>query len=334
MVHLLHRLHRGEGDAAGLALVEELGHGVGRGPLGEVDVQDVLGGVAAVPVGEDLEGRPFRRSHELDQTLPLVLLDRDDEDGAVGDVEDLPRVDEPDAEAVGHLAPVRVADEGRLQDPGDVGHLTEVDLLAHTGAFGLVEGSERGGGGGDARRERRLVAVGLQGREVLPRGCARGEIAPAPAVHRRDLLRPVPGVRTGEAERGDGAHHEVGSDGGELLGAGPARPAEGVIGDHDVGAGRELEHVGGTLGRGVVRHDGALVRVEIDEEAAGLGVGPAPERAPVPRRVALGGLDLDHVRAEVGHELGGVRDGHHLTQLQHPHAVEAVPLPVHEGSPR
>ena len=58
---------------------------------------------------------------------------------------------------------------------------------------------------------------------------------------------------------------------------------------------------------------GRLLAVRLDER-----------RSPGARLVALGTLDLDHVRAEIGERLAGRRAGEHARKLEHPHASKGA----------
>jgi hypothetical protein len=99
----------------------------------------------------------------------------------------------------------------------------------------------------------------------------------------------------------------------------------GVLGHH-VELRGEVEDELATLGSLEVDADRALVEVVAQEgrtHRAPLGVGHGRQRAAA-RVAALGVLDLDHLGAETGQELGGERQRLHLFQGQHPHPVERL----------
>src|SRR5882724_670337 len=77
------RRHRRERDAALLRGVVEFRHRLLAAPLLEEDLQGVEVLATCQPVLEELEARPLRAAHQLDELLPLVLFDAADEDPAV-----------------------------------------------------------------------------------------------------------------------------------------------------------------------------------------------------------------------------------------------------------
>ena len=94
--------------------------------------------------------------------------------------------------------------------------------------------------------------------------------------------------------------------------------------DHDVGAGGEVEDPLAPLGARVVDGGGAFRRVEEAEEDAVLaGIGRTSRRAPAPQWIAgARALDLQHVGARVGEQLGAVRSGDLGRQVEDPDAGE------------
>jgi hypothetical protein len=73
-----------------LSLAIELVHLPGAEPVVHEDLQVVHVLPANQSVLEDLLASPIRAAHELDETLPLLLLDRQREDLAVDAVGDEP----------------------------------------------------------------------------------------------------------------------------------------------------------------------------------------------------------------------------------------------------
>jgi hypothetical protein len=109
-------------------------------------------------------------------------------------------------------------------------------------------------------------------------------------------------------------------------------PCPGVLGDH-VEAGREAQHQVPPLGRLEVDAHAALAEVVAEERGADLaavGVGHRRER-PATEVPALGVLDLHHLGPEAAEELRGVREGLHLLEGEHAHAVERLARPRRTG---
>ena len=67
-----------------------------------------------------------------------------------------------------------------------------------------------------------------------------------------------------------------------------------------------------------------LLRRNVAPTVAALGVGASPGSEPRPRSPPFGDLDLHHVGAEAGEQLGGVGQRLHLLEGEHPHAVEGL----------
>ena len=118
---------------------------------------------------------------------------------------------------------------------------------------------------------------------------------------------PIP-ARPGEAEWRDRAPDEPGRIRGERFVA----EAEGIERarfraiDDNIGAGHEGAPARGVLRSGEREGDAALVRVEVGEAQAGVGVGAVvDEGAGVAGAGALGGFDADHLHPRIGEELAG-----------------------------
>jgi hypothetical protein len=77
------------------------------------------------------------------------------------------------------------------------------------------------------------------------------------------------------------------------------------------------------LGALEVGDDAAFVRIEVDEQAALLGVGLTLRKGSAPARyVAPGRLDLDDIRAEVGEHLGSESRRHALAAFNNLDRIE------------
>jgi len=70
-----------------------------------------------------------------------------------------------------------------------------------------------------------------------------------------------------------------------------------------------------------IDRDAVLVAVDADE---GRAFTADPRRADAPPDLAVGRLDLDDVRAEIGERHRADRTGEDMREIDHPHAVEAV----------
>ena len=228
-------------DPPRLALVPQPLDGVLLGPLLDEEAQHVGVLVAGLRRGEDLLRGPLGGAHQLDEALPLVLLDGDQEDEAVAAAEDLPGVERAHAEAVGVPPGIGPGDERRLQHGGDVRLAGQVDAFALPGGAGPVVGGERRRRAGDAGLQLGLVAERPQRRQLGPRRGARAEPPPATAVDDGQLGGPVAGLRVGagEPEGRDGAHHEVVPTAVERTG--------GVRADHHVGVAEQRRPGGGRV---------------------------------------------------------------------------------------
>src|SRR5437870_10966322 len=88
-----HRRDRRERDATALRRLVELRDGLLATPLLEEHLQGVEVGAARQTVREQLEARPLGVAHDLDEALPLVLLDGAQEDPAVAALHEAERLD-------------------------------------------------------------------------------------------------------------------------------------------------------------------------------------------------------------------------------------------------
>jgi hypothetical protein len=120
------------------------------------------------------------------------------------------------------------------------------------------------------------------------------------------------GPRAFQPERRDGGHDEPRiartKRGRRDTGCLQARHRQ--VGDEDVGRREQPIERPPSILAVDIEDDAALVDVEIEKQAARLGIGSAVRKwsAP-PRRVAFGAFDLDDLRAEVAEQLGGIGTG-------------------------
>ena len=191
---------------------------------------------------------------------------------------------------------------GVHQGPDHRGLLGDIEVLAETGALALAQRDADVGSGLDAGVERglrvadgnrRTVAVALQGDQAA--SGFDGEVGGG-AI----------GVRAVLAVGGDGCVDQAGELVLEVL------VAE-IVSGHEAGVGGLDQHIGGAeqgekviaLGRRIgVDYDAALAEADMGpvERAAGVGVGEGRQSA---GGGAVGRLDLDHLRAQVGEDAPG-----------------------------
>ncbi|EWS65196.1 hypothetical protein Y695_01560 [Hydrogenophaga sp. T4] len=87
----------------------------------------------------------------------------------------------------------------------------------------------------------------------------------------------------------------------------------------DIGAFDQAPHRSRALRRFEVKRHAALVAVQVQEQRTHAGMASGADPA---CRVALRGFNLDHVRAMVAKDLGGVGPHQHRAEVDHPHALE------------
>ncbi len=195
------------------------------------------------------------------------------------------------------------------------------------GRLGRAHGRQRPGRPGrprtgtDAELQRRGVEVAV------------GRHDPAPRLE-RELVAGQGRERTAEPERQD-PHHARTAGRGRRAGPLGVEQLAGVEvtgrrpDERDIGPGQHPRH------RRRRRRDAALAGGQEREQRAGIGRRPVGiGRVPTPQRVAaVRPLDLDHRRALVGQQLGGVADRDALTDLRHPQVPEPPARSLHV-SPR
>ena len=93
--------------------------------------------------------------------------------------------------------------------------------------------------------------------------------------------------------------------------------------DQNVGAGQKLLELFALRHQLQIKHDAALVGVEIAEQAALFGVRHAARKwAAPPGNVALGRLDLDYISAQGSHHLGAECGRHALSGFEYANTRE------------
>ena len=319
----------GRGDhAVGLQQLGRLVAVARGGPGADVLVQLLARGEAALGAAEALVERPVRALQRLDHAGPV---------GVVVNLEDEPVVVAGAGEDAGgsarHLAvaeragdaAVQLAVEQRGRERRDhrLPH-RDVDVGALAGEAAPFEGAQReqrgvqpdvGVGVGVAHAERRFACVADEAVEA-------GDAADGGAVGAEAGVDPVlPGKRLRD-------HDDVRPQLAQLLVAEAEpgqRPGPPVL-DQDVGVRDDA-----------AQHLAALVRLEVEREAALVARGVVEERVlvrvvlrpddrpPPPRDVEVRArLDLDHVRAEVGQHLPADRAGPDHAEVEHADALEDV----------
>jgi hypothetical protein len=303
----------------------ELGHRGGPRLDGGADLADVVD-----PPGRRCEAGvvvPGRLTDHLGQHGEVLGSDALEDEPAVGRRE---RVDDGldlvlDLPVDAHRP--QVGDDVRHGHHGvEHGH---VDLLALAGAVAVPQGGQHADGPEQGRTD---VAEGAD--RVGPGAAARLALVLVDAGHGLDdrgVRRPVavrrldrvPEARQRQVDRrrvplGDHVIAEA-----EAV----HRPRLEVLAD-DVEAGDQRQEQLAALGSLEVDGHAALVEVVAQERGAhraAVGVDHVRERPPA-RLARPGVLDLDHVGAEAGQELGGVGQRLHLLGGQDAHAVEGPPV--------
>ena len=194
----------------------------------------------------------------------------------------------------------------------------DVEVLAGAGVLPLIERGQHRGHRDEPGVEV-TVLVDLLERLGLPE--TRGQLDGARHGVHHGGVGPAMGPRPGLAEPGDGAEHQPGVAGRQLLIRQPVtgHDAGSVVLQQHVGpVGQRGHQLGGTLGL-EVDTDVALARVHVaerDPDAVGV------HRRDRPGEVARGGLDLDDVGPQVGQHPSAYRSGENPGEVHHPDAVE------------
>ena len=285
-------------------------------------------GPPALAGGEALLLGPFGVPDQVGQPLELVLAHHLHHEPAVGAAEGVE--DEREALLLVGLAPLphrpvvhgEVTQRDHGVEHGDVDVLSEPGGVAVTECGQHADDAEHPGPGvaqpADRRDHRGLVGAAgvlVDARHGLgDRGVGR------PLLVRGEPV--VPEARNGEVDQLGmiGAHRLV-------VDAQPLRLARSQVLAHHVGRRTQVED-----------ELAAPVRLEVDGHAL-LAQVVAQEGGPDLLPVLLGHrrrrgpsgvaptdlFHLDHLGAQARHELGGEREGLHLLECEHPHAVERAP---------
>ena len=313
--------YHAEGDAPRLRVVEDfVGWAVAR------LLRQFVGHVARVGITRPsiLEARVVDQLgavEELAHHFPLCLGQGIRADPAVGGRQDErwrgADIGAADADIAGVV--IALGDQQRHIDRGfEHGHVYMISapglLLRPHRDQGGHGGVCAGQGLGHAAAELQRLAFGAAAEVREAAGRAGGQVAPLPV-----------GAGAGRAEAGDGDEDQARVGGGEVVVADAAlgQPRLRLAGDDQVRAGEDAVAQGAVVGS-VAEHDAALARVGVEEGRAGLRIvgvreGPAPAR-----RVARGGLDLDHVGAEIAEQLGREGGGQALGDVGHPQPRKRV----------
>ena len=186
---------------------------VQRVPLGHELLHELVEDVAVLGPpgvgGEYLQRRPVRASHEFHQTLPLVLLDADDEHEPVLRPERPPRDQPARMEALQRRAAIGVDGNAGFEHGRGVRLLREVDELADTGALRFRGERERRHGPGGARHQCALMAEDLERRQRRIVVAARRQARPAAGVGDDQFTASIVLVRSAVAERRDAEDDEL-----------------------------------------------------------------------------------------------------------------------------
>ena len=316
--------HRGGADPDPLERVERLLHPEPARPrrhplpdLGRMFAPRVAG-------PERRAGAPPGVPHQREHPFPLGLLGADDEQLAVAAGVEAHRL--VDGTVASMIDPPRVLEGGVMaaEQEGDRLLHRHVEVVAAPGRPCGPAGGERGHRRVEPGLDERVAPEGADRRPLARRAPAGNDVAPPAGVDQGQLV-PLPApARAGEAERGDGDHHQPGvafAPGVRVLERrrGPlpdreVRPCEQAFEFRPAGSGAPVED------------HAPLVRVEVEEGAAVRRAAPWND-APAPERVPFRGLDLDHFRAKVRQRLPGARSGEAATDLDDRQAFE--PLPHH-----
>ena len=198
--------------------------------------------------------------------------------------------------------------------------LGNLDLLTDAGAIALDQGGDNRGRGERAERE-----VGVEqhaGRLAISRAGVSGESAERDHAIADSLPRRL---------RSPGTHHrKTANDDARvyLLQVVEAQSetlhhaAGEVVGHHVRLADQAIGHAQ-PIGRAEIEVDAALVGVAVLEKRAGLDRRKVVGRKGDAKRVDSGvGFDLDHIRAEIGHQLSCQRPRRLPAEINHSDALE------------
>ena len=323
------RAHRADRDPARLRRLADIGLGPLAGPGLHQRPESVpmLGPPQAIP--EARVGAPRRPSHQVEQALPLGLLDGSDEDVPVLAWHDVVGGDLPAPhQARGDLAAGEKGGDVAAQHGKQTLLRRYVDVLAPAGPIAREQRPQRGHCTVQARKELRQPTPRLQGRLGWIGRASRGDVAQPADMERHQFGGGVSATRSRVPERGDRYHDEPRVARRQGLVPEPEVPEAGLgraLHEHVTPLGQPQEQAASLGGPGIER-DPSLVRVQVQEESTPLGMGnPLREGTGPAAPIAAGrGLDLDHVGPEIAEHLGAMGSGHPLRVLEHPHAGQGT----------
>src|SRR2546428_6740329 len=159
-----HGRDRGERDAAALGRLVELLYRLLAAPLLEENLERVEVRAAREAVGEELDRRPLGVAHDVDQALPLVLLDAAEEDPPVAALHEAERLNRLGAQPRGDETAVGPELEGELEDGRQALLRRYLHVLAASRRQAGEEGAERADGRVQPGLEAGLIAERLERR--------------------------------------------------------------------------------------------------------------------------------------------------------------------------
>src|SRR5712692_10559770 len=314
-----HRRHRCERDPPRLYLFVEIEYGLLADPFFE-ETPERLPVIAALqPVRENFLARPLGIAHHVDEVLPLMLLDAAQENPAVFALHRFHWLNRLATQPRRDHSHVRPELEGQFEDARQRLLHRHFDVLTLAVAQLCEHRPHRRYRRMDAALEACLVAEGLERRHFGMLGTAAIEHAGAARRPHREFLSAPVAMSSGEPERLDGGHHEpriqfpetfvVQSDTIHIR-----RPN---VVNQNVGLRNHPLENRETLGPRNVERDAEFVGVEIEKQAALLGMGRVTGKGPTCARTVAdtGAFHLDHFGAHIGHQLGRVWRRNHLADF-------------------
>ena len=216
------------------------------------------------------------------------------------------------------MQPVEVLDEIERDHRLEHGHF-DVSTLA--GPLAPEEGRQDGVGrdqsrslvGGDRRKVLRLARLALHERGAAREALDDVVVGGQPAV--RTVLPEAVQADVDQARVAGEHRRRLDAQRGELLGTDAVH--------ENVGGVDQLHQRRASFFALEVEHGAALAAVDAHEDGAHASFRGRTGEA---RGVALGGLDLDDVRAVVGEDLARIGTEHDRAQVEHPHALQGKHL--------
>ena len=239
----------------------------------------------------------------------------------------------PASHRVARVGRAGQVDHAPVAEPGLALVHREVDVVARASRLDAVADKQDGERG---RRSGRVVRHMTGELQRFPAAVPGQQQRPAQRLE-GDLGTQVVAIGPVLTERRERQHHEVLAVAGEFVPA--PTPGGGVscvvVLDHDVALRGEAADRRRPLGGRRIDRRGALVGVEVEEQAGRLGIlDVARERSEAASGVAAGRLELEHVGPVVGEELRRVRACDVTCQVQHAKTLERSCHRRHLRSPR